>query len=164
MSSNGTNPTLPMRSFSFKAHEQSSKASSTAIEKPNQPPPQVPIRTHIIQQQAPPPIGFNVQINTQESPNSSFIQNDSPPYPISKTDHVKPISILSTTSSTTSLSQDQLSSPNNTLNKPPKPALPRRPGNMVATHLNKFERRSEEECIETIDDQPSKSASEVTSL
>lgn len=161
---------MPSRSSSFRAQETQ---STLAIEKPNQPPPQVPNRTHF---PTPPPIGFNIQIPVIESTNSSYSQNDSPPYPVLShfpmpTPKVESIKTnengsASTTSSTSSISQDALNSPNNTLAKPPKPVIPRRPGNGIMAQLNKFERKSEENNNDHVEEtnQPLKPPAEITSL
>lgn len=145
-------PPCPARSSSFKISENHS------IEKPNQPPPQVPSRSHLlkntsesIQQHVEsvlPPIGFVVEIpysnsplSGQNNPQSDFLKNK---------ENFAQISAASTDTG------------NSLHAKPPKPTLPRRTGNHIATFLNKFEKKSEEETND--DKQGDRSSSEVTSL
>lgn len=131
------------------------------IEKPTHPPPQVPSRSHVlknssetIQQQVDsflPPIGFVVdipelsnQLSGQNNPQSEFLKN--------KENINAQISIASGTTDSGS----------NLYAKPPKPTLPRRMGNSIATYLSKFEKKDEEETND--DKQGDRSSSEVTSL
>jgi hypothetical protein len=81
-------------------------------------------------------------------------------------------SILSNASNSSSSSQEMLNSPNNTLTKASqKPVVPRRPGNLVAAHISKFQQKANND-VDLIDNcvtnnEPSvatKSPSEITSL
>ncbi|CAF0707004.1 unnamed protein product [Brachionus calyciflorus] len=162
----GETPTAPTRSSSFKLSE-----NSFSLEKPNQPPPQVPIRTNLPQQQSNQhsiPIGFNLAMLMESEPE---LEIDSTPFsinsPLPKTENSKNkeninsqliSSVSSSTSSTSSLSHDLI----NPSSKPPKPTLPRRLGNGIAAYLNKFEKNGGDGQIE--ENKGDKSPSEVTSL
>lgn len=142
-------PSCPARSSSFKISE------SHLLEKPSQPPPQVPARVHLIQQpeakHSPPPIGFLVEAH-DESSHSNLSNNV-------KGESLKNKENINAQVQSGTLSAD---SGNNLYAKPPKPTLPRRMGNSIASYLSKFEKKNEEETND--DKQADKSSSEVTSL
>ncbi|RNA39658.1 rho GTPase-activating 44-like isoform X3 [Brachionus plicatilis] len=140
-------PTFPARSSSFKISENHS------IEKPSQPPPQVPARVHLYQQTElkPPPIGFLVDV--PDSSNQSIVQGNL------KGDSVKNKENINAQVQTSVLSAD---AGNNLFAKPPKPTLPRRMGNSIASYLSKFEKKAEEETSD--EKQGDRSSSEITSL
>jgi len=116
----------------------------TQLEKPSQPPPSLPNR--------PPPIGFNLTLD----PTSEPAELHQP-----KSVNTSNSNLLSSSSSSTSSSsQEMLNSINSnnqnglivqglnpgptvTVCKGPKPAVPRRPGNMISAHINRFDQNIE---------------------
>jgi len=144
------------------------------IEKPSQPPPSLPNR--------PPPIGFNITNEPTNEPKELDQQK------IVNTSNSNLLS--SSSSSASSSSQEMLNSVNSnhqqglvipglnssnvpviTVCKGPKPAVPRRPGNMISAHINKFDQNIEG--IAEVSNSPVKStsspvknkiSSEITSL
>ena len=114
---------------------QKSKTSDASLEKPNQPPPQVPNR---------PVIGFNINnlfSDEVSHPNDTIMT--SPPYPTNLTVNQSSNEVFLSNPSLSmppamSVESDNGLSPN-TLQRPAKPCVPRKPSSMIAAHLNKFE-------------------------
>lgn len=170
-------PTLPVRSVSLKQHDLGNLSSSQAnpntntnnsplIEKPNQPPPQVPNNQSVRQ---PPPIGFNISLLGSGEDSPPLIEHKTPPYPTSGdlTFPLSPPDLHKQHSPDNSNNKSDLDS-SGVRSTGPKPAVPRRPGNVVSAHLSKFQRLVDQDTHETttIDppEQQSKSLSEITSL
>ena len=143
--------------------------TTSALEKPTQPPPNIPNR--------PPPIGFNVTGMQVDSSNShrNFGIDSIGTESANKLNSNSNTTLLSSSSSSaiSSSSQEILNSTTTTSNsaaqlpaaKGPKPAVPRRPtGNMIAAHLKQFDPSVDSNAQQHQQQQQNKSSSEITSL
>jgi len=137
---------------------QKLKTLDVTLEKPNQPPPQVPNR---------PVIGFNINnLFSDEANNLNDTSMTSPPYPTTT------IIKVNGTSSEVFMSNPGLESGNglSASQRPPKPCVPRKPSSMIAAHLNKFEsKQNADQQVSENEDEKSNhshklSSSEITSL
>ena len=141
----------------------SQTANNQSLEKPNQPPPLLPLR--------PPPIGFTLSVLPDEI-QLSDISNEPGAININNNNNINSNSLLSTStisiqSTSSSSSQEMLNSPNNVPIKGPKPAVPRRPGYILNTKFNKP--KSTEDLVDNQNDntnntQAPRACSEITSL
>lgn len=145
---------------------------SVGLEKPNQPPPQVPLGSNNGNSR---PIGFNISITDADLSSSPPIAQIHLPYPT--TDNFPPVSLsTSIYPDITKAHSTNLSSapPMENSSKPPthaKPAVPRRPGNGIAAQISKFQKMGDEtpslehsHSSGSESDRQSKSSSEITSL
>lgn len=176
--------------YALKTNQETNESSPTIspsqpinqvikLEKPTQPPPSIPNR--------PPPIGFNLSgIQLESNFNETHLNNK-------LASNSNSTLLSSSTSSTVSSSSQEILNSTNTNNKNscqnqnqlttqgtnqtknqnanqttapakgPKPAVPRRPGNMIAAHIKQFDQSIENNSPQTPPSVP-KSSSEITSL
>jgi hypothetical protein len=190
-------PMLPSRTSSFKNNEQNS-TSTSSLPKPNIPPPSIPNpRPPSIGFNVSP----SDTTNNNNNNNNNMNQENVLPYPVNvvwplfpiltnlesnSTSNLNPSSSSFSSASSSmagsiSTNNSDATSPHspdsntgkssNGVQKPPKPLVPRKPGNIIAQHINKFENGVTGQKLDDLVDQvvnledaQNKSSQEITFL